>query len=84
MSEDKALEELGRSLGQLLRSYLEIKEALLKPITEPIERELKEALGEVLYRWLTDLGQARELRRDVDVKTLYQEILRRHVGDLQQ
>jgi hypothetical protein len=78
------LQELAKLLGEAYRGYKELKRAVLEPVSKPVEEYLREVLGEIIYRQLTDLGQAKELSRDVDLKALYEEILRRHVGRIQQ
>jgi hypothetical protein len=78
------LQELAKLLGEAYRGYKELKKAVLEPVSKPVEEYLREVLGEIIYRQLTDLGQAKELSRDVDLKALYEEILRRHVGRIQQ
>jgi hypothetical protein len=81
---DESLKELARILGELYRRYSEVKKTVVEPISKPIEESLRDVLTDVVYRQLTDLGKARELSRDVDPKLLYEEILRRHVGRIQQ
>jgi|GEM_PF-5633239 len=81
---EESLKELARILGELYRRYSEVKKTVLEPISKPIEESLRYVLTDIIYRQLTDLGEARELPRDVDPKALYEEILRRHVGRIQQ
>lgn len=40
----------------------ELYRRLLREVAGPVEEELRKALEEVVVKWLTDLGEGRELR----------------------
>jgi len=60
---------LFKLLGELAREYNELK----RQITQPVEEALREVVGEVLYRSLTQLPQAREFE-PVDVAELLKRV----------
>ncbi|WP_193322640.1 hypothetical protein [Pyrobaculum calidifontis] len=60
---------LFKLLGELAREYNELK----RQITQPVEEALREAVGEVLYRSLTQLPQAKEFE-PVDVAELLKRV----------
>lgn len=58
------MEELIKALSELVKAYREVKSSVEKPVVDA----LKEVVGQVLYRELTDLGSAKEFAPvDVDV-----------------
>jgi len=60
---------LFKLLGELAREYNELK----RQITQPVEEALREAVGEVLYKSLTQLPQAKEFK-PVDVAELLKRV----------
>ncbi|MGB9704532.1 MAG: hypothetical protein ACPL3C_03705 [Pyrobaculum sp.] len=58
-----------------LVEFLKALEELKKSIVKPIEEELQKAVQDVLYKWVTDLGSARELA-PADVKELMEKVKR--------
>jgi len=60
---------LFKLLGELVKEYNELK----KQITQPVEELLKEVIGEVLYKSLTQFPQAKEFE-PVDVIELLKRV----------
>jgi len=60
---------LFKLLGELVKEYNELK----KQITQPVEELLREVIGEVLYKSLTQFPQAKEFE-PVDVAELLKRV----------
>jgi len=60
---------LFKFLSELAKEYNELK----RQITQPVEELLKEVIGEVLYKSLTQLPQAKEFE-PVDVAELLKRV----------
>jgi len=60
---------LFKLLGELAREYNELK----RQITQPVKEALREVVGEVLYKSLTQLPQAKEFE-PVDVAELLKRV----------
>jgi len=74
------LKDLARTLGRLYRAYVQLRDAVRGVTVGPLESALREAISEIVVRWLADLGSARELAQGVDAGALRYEIVKRHLS----
>lgn len=69
----KIYQELKRAVEPILKPIEELRAEIVRPIAQPIEEEFKKTLSSILYSWVTDLGNAKELQ-NVDLEELYKKI----------
>ena len=69
----KIYREFKKSLEPILKPIEELRAGLLRPIAQPMEEEFKKTLSSIIYSWVTDLGNARELQK-ADLEELYKKI----------
>ncbi|AFA38946.1 hypothetical protein HC235_05545 [Pyrobaculum arsenaticum] len=65
--------EFKKSVDSVLKPLEELRAELVKPMAQPVEEEFKKTISSILYSWLTDLGNAKELQK-ADMEELYKKV----------